>query len=47
MSDVYIAAIGGEFADRSQDMYIKILHMLIELVKRPFHPANDDRNMQC
>jgi len=47
LSAVYSAAIGGAFSDRAQDMHINILHMFIERVKRHFHPANDDRNMQC
>ncbi len=40
LSDVYICTPGGEFADRTQELHIKVLHILIELVERYFHPEN-------
>lgn len=40
LSDVYICTPGGNFADRIQELHIKILHILIELVERHFHPEN-------
>ncbi len=40
VSDVYICTPGGQFADRVQELHIKVLHILIELVERQFHPDN-------
>ncbi len=40
LSDVYICTPGGEFADRVQELHIKVLHILIEMVERYFHPEN-------
>lgn len=37
-SDVCICTPGGDFADRVQELHIKVLHILIELVERHFHP---------
>lgn len=39
-SDICICTPGGEFADRTQELHIKVLHILIELVERYFHPEN-------
>ena len=39
-SDVCICTPGGQFADRVQELHIKVLHILIELVERHFHPKN-------
>ena len=39
-SDTYICTLVGAFADHVQELYIKILHILIELVERHFFPAN-------
>ena len=30
----------GPFADRVQELHIKVLHILIEMVERHFHPEN-------
>ena len=38
-SDVCICTPGGNFADRVQELHIKILHIMIELVERHFHPG--------
>jgi D-sedoheptulose 7-phosphate isomerase len=40
LSDVYICTPGGKFADRVQELHIKVLHILIELVERHFFPGN-------
>ena len=40
VSDVYICTPGGQFADRVQEVHIKVIHILIELVERQFHPEN-------
>jgi D-sedoheptulose 7-phosphate isomerase len=40
LSDVYICTPAGAFADRVQELHIKVLHILIELVERHFFPAN-------
>jgi D-sedoheptulose 7-phosphate isomerase len=39
-SDVCICTPGGAFADRVQELHIKVLHILIEMVERHFHPEN-------
>ncbi|MGA3084447.1 MAG: D-sedoheptulose 7-phosphate isomerase [Thermodesulfobacteriota bacterium] len=39
-ADVFICTPGGQFADRVQELHIKVLHILIELVERHFHPEN-------
>lgn len=40
MTDVYICTPGGRFADRVQELHIKVLHILIELIERHFFPEN-------
>lgn len=40
LSDVYICTPAGAFADRVQELHIKVLHILIELVERHFFPEN-------
>ena len=40
LSDVYLCTPGGQFADRVQELHIKVLHILIELIERHFFPAN-------
>jgi D-sedoheptulose 7-phosphate isomerase len=40
LSTVYVCTPGGRFADRVQELHIKILHILIELVERHFFPEN-------
>ncbi len=40
LSDVYICTPGGTYADRVQELHIKVLHILIELIERHFFPAN-------
>ena len=40
LSDITICTSAGEFADRVQELHIKVLHILIELVERQFHPEN-------
>lgn len=39
-SDIYIGTPAGSFADRVQELHIKILHILIELIERYFAPEN-------
>ena len=39
-TEVYICTPAGEFADRVQELHIKILHILIEMIERHFHPEN-------
>lgn len=39
-SDIYICTPAGKFADRVQELHIKVLHILIEMVERNFHPEN-------
>lgn len=40
LADVCMATPGGEFADRAQELHIKVIHILLELVERHFFPAN-------
>jgi len=40
LADVYVCTPGGAFADRVQELHIKVLHILIELVERHFFPEN-------
>ncbi|MBU4054508.1 MAG: SIS domain-containing protein [Proteobacteria bacterium] len=40
ISEICINTPGGQFADRVQEVHIKVLHILIELVERHFHPEN-------
>lgn len=40
LSNVYICTPAGSYADRVQELHIKVLHILIELVERHFFPSN-------
>ena len=40
LSDVYVCTPGGTYADRVQELHIKVLHILIELIERHFFPKN-------
>ena len=40
LSDICVYTAGGEFADRVQELHIKVLHIFIELIERYFHPEN-------
>jgi len=40
LSDVYLCTPGGQFADRVQELHIKVLHILIELIERSLFPDN-------
>ena len=40
LADVCICAPGGDFADRTQELHIKVIHILIELIERELHPQN-------
>ena len=40
LSTVYVCTPGGAFADRVQELHIKVLHIFIELVERHFFPEN-------
>jgi D-sedoheptulose 7-phosphate isomerase len=39
-ADVEICTPGGVYADRVQELHIKVIHILIELVERAMFPAN-------
>jgi len=41
-ADVCICTPGGQYADRAQELHIKVIHILIELVERALHPSNYD-----
>lgn len=40
LADVCIATPAGPFADRIQELHIKAIHILIEMVERHFYPQN-------
>lgn len=40
LATVHICTPAGRFADRVQELHIKVLHILIELVERKFFPEN-------
>lgn len=40
LCDVHICSPGGAYADRVQELHIKVLHILIEVVERHFFPSN-------
>lgn len=40
LSDIYICTPSGSYADRVQELHIKLLHILIELVERHYFPEN-------
>jgi D-sedoheptulose 7-phosphate isomerase len=40
LCDVVICTPAGQFADRVQELHIKVLHIIIELIERHFHPEN-------
>jgi D-sedoheptulose 7-phosphate isomerase len=40
VSDILLAAPGGAYADRTQELHIKMIHIMIELVERQMFPSN-------
>ncbi len=38
ITDLYICTAGGQYADRVQELHIKLLHIFIEQIERHFHP---------
>lgn len=40
LADIVIATPGGRYADRVQELHIKVIHILIELVERRLAPTN-------
>jgi D-sedoheptulose 7-phosphate isomerase len=40
LADITICTPGGHYADRVQELHIKVIHILIELVERQLAPAN-------
>lgn len=43
LSTVFVCTPAGRFADRVQELHIKVLHIFIELVERALFPANYER----
>jgi D-sedoheptulose 7-phosphate isomerase len=39
-ADLTVCCSAGPYADRAQELHIKVIHILIELVERRFHPEN-------
>jgi len=44
LADIAIVTPGGKFADRVQELHIKVIHILIELVERRLAPENYGNN---
>ena len=40
LCDVCVCTPGGDYADRVQELHIKVIHILIELIERRFHSEN-------
>jgi len=40
LADIAVVTPGGSYADRVQELHIKVIHILIELVERRLAPAN-------
>lgn len=40
LADIDLSAGASDFADRAQEIHIKIIHILLELVERRFFPEN-------
>ncbi|MFK4130952.1 D-sedoheptulose 7-phosphate isomerase [Pseudomonas luteola] len=40
MADVCICAPGSHYADRIQELHIKVIHILMELIERKLNPEN-------
>lgn len=40
LADIAIVTPGGQYADRVQELHIKVIHILIELVERELAPQN-------
>jgi D-sedoheptulose 7-phosphate isomerase len=44
LADICICCPAGQFADRIQELHIKVIHNLIELIERHFYPENYDKD---
>lgn len=40
LADICISTPAGQFADRVQELHIKVIHILLELIERHFFPDN-------
>ena len=40
LADLEICTLGGGFSDRIQELHIKVIHILIELIERQLFPQN-------
>jgi D-sedoheptulose 7-phosphate isomerase len=40
VADICLCTPGGAYADRVQELHIKVIHILIELIEREMFPAN-------
>lgn len=45
LTDVNVSTIDGTYADRVQELHIKVIHILIELIERHFFPENYDESV--
>lgn len=43
LADICIATPGGRYSDRAQELHIKVIHILIELIERAMFPGNYPR----
>lgn len=47
LADIDICTPGGAFADRVQELHIKVIHILIELIERALFPENYGPSGAC
>ncbi len=40
LATLCVCCAAGPYADRAQELHIKVIHILIELIERRFHPEN-------
>ena len=40
LADIDLCTPGGAYADRAQELHIKVIHILIELIEREMFPGN-------
>ena len=45
LSDLCISCPAGPYADRAQELHIKVIHILIELIERHFFPTHYEKDV--
>jgi D-sedoheptulose 7-phosphate isomerase len=44
LADICVCCPAAQFTDRIQELHIKVIHNLIELIERHFYPENYAKN---